>query len=718
MMKAMLLALVTILGLSALALAAGPDILIADFEGTDYGDWKVTGEAFGPGPARGTLPGQMQVGGYEGKGLVNTFYNGDATTGTLTSPPFKIERKYLNFLIGGGGYPDKTCINLLVDGRVVRTATGPNTQPGGSEQLDWYSWDVGDLAGKEAVIQIVDDATGGWGHVNVDQIMQSDRKTTTVTLSRELAIDRPHLHLPVQNGARKRLMRFLVDGQLVRQFEIELAEGEPDFWTDTDVGPYRGKTLRIEIDRMRADSQALQTLILADGLPDPDGLYQEALRPQFHFSPARGWTNDPNGLVYCDGEYHLFFQHNPFGIKWGNMTWGHAVSPDLVHWTQLPDAIHPDELGTIFSGSALVDQNNTAGFQTGQHKAIVCVYTSAGGTNAESKGQPFTQSIAYSIDRGRSWTKYEGNPVLGHIAGSNRDPKVIWHEPTKQWIMALFLDGRQYALFTSPDLKEWTRLCGIPELGAGECPDFFELPVDGDKNNTRWLFWGGNGNYLLGTFDGKAFTAESGPLPSRFGANDYAAQTYSDIPSSDGRWIQVSWMAGGRYPGMPFNQQMTVPRVLTLRSTPEGIRLFMEPVEEIEKLRGKEHAFKDLPLEPGQNPLADLSGELFDVEAEIELAEAKSVTFDVRGQKVEYSVAEKRLTALGRAAPLEPVAGRIKLRILIDRTSVEVFANDGRVQLASCFLPSAENKGLALSATGGTAKVKSLSVWELKSSWE
>jgi len=298
-------------------------------------------------------------------------------------------------------------------------------------------------------------------------------------------------------------------------------------------------------------------------------LYQETYRPQFHFTPKTNWTNDPNGLMYYKGEYHLFFQHNPFGINWGHMTWGHAVSPDMVHWTQLDHAIHPDELGTIFSGSGVVDWGNTAGFQTGEEAVLVCIYTSAGGTSPESEGRPFTQSIAYSNDRGRTWTQYEGNPVLGHIAGSNRDPKVIWHEPTGKWVMALFLDGHDYALFGSPDLKEWTRLSDVHVEGASECPDFFELPVDGDPASTRWVFWGASGNYLLGSFDGTSFTPEGESLRSNWGAHCYAAQTWSDIPPSDGRRLQIAWMAKGEYPGMPFNQQMSFPRELTLRTTPD-----------------------------------------------------------------------------------------------------------------------------------------------------
>ena len=269
------------LALAALTCAAEPDILIADFEGEDYGDWTVEGEAFGPGPARGTLPNQMDVSGFEGQRLVNSFYQGDDSQGTLTSPPLKIQRPFINFLVGGGGYPQKTCIHLRVEGQVVRSATGPNTQPGGSEALDWHSWDVSDLIGQQAVIQIVDQATGGWGHINVDQIVQSDRRIGTQTLRRELLVDRPHLHLPVKNGAPKRIMRFLIDGQLKRQFEIELADGEPDFWMDTDVAPFQGQTLRIEVDRMRTDSQALAAIRLADRLPGGDDLYREPLRPSF-----------------------------------------------------------------------------------------------------------------------------------------------------------------------------------------------------------------------------------------------------------------------------------------------------------------------------------------------------------------------------------------------------------------------------------------------------
>jgi len=624
------------------------DILIADFEGRDYGAWKTTGGAFGPGPARGTLPSQMDVSGYEGKGLVNSFYKGDGTTGTLTSPPLTIERKYINFLIGGGMHPGKTCINLLVDGKVVRTATGPNDRPGGSERLDWHSWDVSDLIGRQAVIQIVDQETGGWGHVNIDHIVQSNKR---------------------------------------RQQEIVTTP-----------------------------------------------LYHETYRPQFHFTPARNWTNDPNGLVYYQGEYHLFFQHNPKGINWGNMTWGHAVSRDLVHWEQLANAIEPDRLGTIFSGSAVVDWNDTAGFGKGPEKPLVAIYTSAGGTSPESKGQPFSQSIACSLDRGRTWTKYEKNPVLPHVVGQNRDPKVVWHGPTRQWIMTLFKDGNVYGFFASPDLKRWTHLHDITVPGCGECPDFFEMPVDGEPNLKKWVWTAANGHYLVGTFDGKRFVPETGPHQADWGANFYAVQTFSDIPPSDGRRIQIAWMNGGKYPGMPFNQQMSFPCELKLRSLSEGLRICRLPVKEIELLRGKEHSWGGRVVQPGEDLLAGIQGELFDIRAEIEVGPAVpaenapraertagkaglKVSFILRGEPVTYNLADKKLTCLGRSAVLGPVNGRIKLRILLDRTSIEVFGNDGRVSMTSCFLPRTDAKALAFRATGGPVKIASLKVYELRSAW-
>jgi fructan beta-fructosidase len=636
--------LLTLLALVALALGATiasaghavapaparPDIVLADFEGRDYADWTAAGEAFGSGPAQGTLPNQMPVSDYLGHGLVNSFRGGDATTGTLTSPEFRIERSYLNFLLGGGRHPGETGMRLFAGGREALSCTGID-----SEHLEWTTWDLRPYRGKLARIVIFDSATGGWGHINVDEITESD--------SRQVA--------------------------------------------EQHTGP----------------------------------LYEEAYRPQFHFTSATNWLNDPNGLVCYEGEYHLFFQHNPFGINWGNMTWGHAVSRDLVHWKQLADALVPDRLGTMFSGSAVVDRQNTSGFQDGKRPPLVAIYTAAGGTSPESNGRPFTQCIAYSNDRGRTWTKYPGNPALAHIVGENRDPKVVWHAASKQWIMALFLDKEQYGLFASPNLRDWRQIQTLSMPGSSECPDFFEMPIEaagGPEASTerRWVFTGANGHYLIGTFDGTRFTPEAGPFTADYGANYYAVQTYSDIPDEKRR-IQIAWMNGGSYPAMPFNQQMSFPCELTLRRTPAGLRIARWPVHEIESLHGEAKSRHDTPIRPGENLLAGLNGDLWDVEAEIELGSATAVGFTVRGESVRYSVADGTVTCLGRAGRLPAENGRIRLRLLVDRASIELFGNGGALSMTSCFVPPRDNRSLGLFAEGGTARLASLRVTPLKSAW-
>ena len=447
-----------------------------------------------------------------------------------------------------------------------------------------------------------------------------------------------------------------------------------------------------------------------------DDLYRERYRPQFHFTAQRDWLNDPNGLVYFQGEYHLFFQHTPGSLQWGPNTWGHAVSTDLVHWRQMEHALEPDAMGWAWSGSAVVDWANSGGFQSGAGPALVACYTT--GDTTEQTRQPCVQCLAYSNDRGRTWTRWAGNPVLGHLRAENRDPKVIRHEPSGQWIMALYLDGHDYALFGSPDLKRWEHLCDVPMPGTTECPDFFELPVEGDPADTRWVFWGGNGNYRLGRFDGTAFAAETEPLPSNWGGNSYAGQTWSGIPAADGRRLQITWMAGGEYPGMPFNQQMSFPVELSLRTTPEGIRLHREPVREIELLHDRKHSWRDLALRPGDNALAEVQGELLDIEAEIELGAATEVGLVIRGERVAYRPAEQALACLGREAPLAPRDGRLHLRVLLDRTSLEVFGNRGAVSMPTCFVPDPNDTSLAVYAVGGEARAIRLDIAHLRSAWE
>lgn len=490
----------------------------------------------------------------------------------------------------------------------------------------------------------------------------------------------------------------------------------------------------------------------APGALGADAPYGEPFRPQFHFTARENWHNDPNGLLCFGGEYHLFFQHNPQGREWGNMTWGHAVGRDLVHWTQLPHAIFPDRLGTIFSGSAVVDRRNTAGFQTGKDPAFVAIYTAAGGTSDASKGQPFTQCLAFSNDRGRTWVKYAGNPVIGNLGEGDRDPKVFWHAPSHRWVIPLYVGERQPAkldaqgkptirntcqFFSSPDLKHWTHTGTFAEE-LYECPGMVALPVDGSRTHAKWVLWGASGDYWIGSFDGNNFAAETPRLRGDYGPNFYAAQAYDDLP--DHRVVLVSWMSGGKYPGMPFNQQMGFPVTLKLHATPEGPRLVKWPVKEIDSLVAvsTEESRAD-GASAGSYPLAMADTELLDLELTATPGSATGLALELRGNRIAWNAATQTLEAFGRKAPLP--LGRLKtgeapirlarhsgtspafgvevlrLRVLLDRTSIEVFGNGGLVALSACFVPPAGAIQNRLVVMGGNSGPVRLVERKLKSAW-
>lgn len=687
------------------SLPAADDLPIADFEGKDYGKWKTTGEAFGDGPARGTLPGQMNVTGFLGKGLVNSFNKGDQSVGTLTSPPFEIQRKHVNFLIGGGAHAGKTCMNLQIDGKVVRTATGPNSESGGSERLDWESWDVAEFAGKKAVVQIVDSHRGGWGHINVDHIVQSDKPRRAEPAERKLKIAKRYLHIPVKTGGQRTRAKLLLDGKPVRQFDVELSTAaDASFTAFVDVSAWKGKSLTFDAGRIVDGELKLQDVSQSDEIPNAEKVYKETHRPQFHFTSRVGWLNDPNGLVYYKGEWHLFYQHNPYGWNWGNMHWGHAVSSDLLHWKELGDKLFPwaDAKGACFSGSALVDAKNTAGFKTGNEDVLVAAFTDTGAGEA----------IAYSNDRGRTWTLPDFNPVVKH---RGRDPKVEWHAPTNRWVMAVYNEreeSRGIAFHTSTNLKDWKFESRI--AGYYECPDLFELPVDGDAKNSKWVLHAADGKYVLGRFDGRKFEPEHEGKRQVWYGNFYAPQSYSNAP--DNRRVQIGWARGVAFPGMPFNQQMTVPVDLTLRNTDDGVRMFAEPAPELKSLRAETKRLGETALGEEPASIAD-AGELLDVTAEFRPGKTGRVVVRVRGQEVVYDAGEATLIC-GATAPLKPEDGVVTLRILADRGSVEVFGNSGRVALSHGVLLDAKKKDVDVFTRGGKATLLRLESHRLNSVWK
>ena len=553
---------------------------------------------------------------------------------------------------------------------------------------------------------------------------------------REFVIEKKLLHFPVKDGAEKRGVTVNVDGAPVRWFDIELCDGEAgaDWWAPLDVSAWAGKKLSVVADDLPVGSTALDALRQSDTLLGAENLYRERLRPQFHFSPRRGWVGDPNGLVYYRGEYHLFFQYNPYGLKWGNMHWGHAVSKDLVHWQELPIVLYPFRRGYMpYSGAGVVDKDNTAGLKSGPEDPIVLVYPSTG------RGI----CLAYSTDAGRTFAEYSDNP-LASLRGGGGDPKVIWHEAARQWVAVtshrlvpvplgtpdrLKISKNGFEFFTSPDLKNWTHQSRIEDYW--ECPELFELAVDGDKRQRKWVVYSNQtpslsgpgkyhgGRYVIGSFDGKRFTEETDKLQFNFGNAYGAAQTYNDIPAEDGRRINVGCAFRMAMPGMPFKQMMNFPTELTLRTTEDGPRLFALPVKEIRTLYTSTRDLKQIALTSAGTVLPGVEGDLFDLTAEFVLAaETAEVGLKIRGIPITFDAKTNQLTCIDRIAPLKPFGGRIKLRVLVDRTSIEIFANDGRIYMPMAAIPNDAERFIAVFANGAGARMTELTVNALKSAWE
>ena len=451
------------------------------------------------------------------------------------------------------------------------------------------------------------------------------------------------------------------------------------------------------------------------------------LRPQFHFTSDSGFLSDPNGLVYYKGKYHLFHQYNPYDIRSGvPQHWAHAVSRDLVHWEKLPIAIYPHGGGNIWSGSAVVDTNNSSGLQTGSDPPIVAFYT---------WNKDFSQRMTFSNDGGNTWEEYKNNPVVGHIYGSNRDPKVFWHKPSGQWIMILYV--KKFEIFVSKNLIDWTHTGAMALEGFHECPDFFELPLDGYPDDSRWVVVDATGRYYIGDFDGSTFTPEvnwhysdwnprtrferTGKTRGEF----YATQTWSNVPSVDGRRIQIAAMRDGNYrlPQLKFHNQMTFPCELTLHNTKHGIRLFRWPVQEIENFYETEKRWTELTLDPGERLILG-EDELLDIIVKLEFPPTQHETtqewlpraplsfrFNIRGIDVHYDVKQEEINCQTAVAPLNTEENStLELRILVDRLSLEIFGNKGEVSISTYANMDPNKRKSFLEGTGGPIIIKELKV--------
>jgi sucrose-6-phosphate hydrolase SacC (GH32 family) len=677
----------------------------SDFEKGTLENWTATGDAMTEQPTKGDqmavrkrgsnkIQGEYWVGTmekYDGKTGRPGGRRGDAPKGRLVSRGFTITRPYINFRIGGGTDYGAVGVGLIVDGRELMGSA--NLMP--SEKLAPISLDMRAHWGARAQIVIFDDSDKPRGFISADDFRAADSPVGTVFVP----IEKPELK---------------------------------DEWSTFPLYKRVG--------------------------------YDQHLRPQFHFTSRVGWLNDPNGMVYCDGEWHMLFQHYAKGNSSGAKSWGNSVSDDLMHWKQLPHAINPypnvkwdkGNLHAIWSGSAVVDVLDALGKQVGDTKTLYGIYTAT--HRGADKKAGFFQGAAYSTDRGRTWTKINGGrPTIDHQpdgAGGQRDPRIFYYAPGRYYVVIMMVGGRQRAvrLWKSTDLMNWEVLGDIPNKAA-ECIDMYTVPLDGDASNMRWVIADAGTRYEVGDFDGKRWTGSGqkdergNPLRFDFGDSYYAAQVFNQGPG--GRVVHVGWLRSkfvGYRPfleaGMPFTQQLSIPAEITLRTTPEGIRMFRNPVREIERLYAKTDRFERLSAREANARLAALAPELIDMT--IAFAPGGSFTLNVRGLKINYDDAKKEFNFTNaarvkgekagmmslpkarqrpyrdtgfRAVPARAVEGVVKLRVLVDRASLELFANDGRAAASFVVVPAPGNRRIAIEGNDGL-QLDSIVVNELKSCWE
>lgn len=644
-----------ILGLFALApLEGAPDSVVFDFSQTK--DWKLEGSAFRFEKA-GNYAKDFATPGQE---CLTSGSSGLEATGEALSPSFRINQKFLNYLVGGDRtWPEDLGLALLIDGQVVRRSSGCTPNKRYSPAFCWGTWDVSPFIGKQARIQVIDHVFNG--QILLTDVQQSDERKT----------------IP----------------------------------TDASI---RG---------------------------------QETLRPQYHYSPPDGRLNDPNGCFYYQGLWHLMYQR--LDLRNARIVWGYALSKDLIHWEeQKPPLPKSNPEGAYASGGAGVDSTNASGMKSGGHPPIFVCFTlfppKPKGTETK-----MTYNLAYSLDGGKTWELGKNNPLWIPEFHNDRDGMLFHYGPTNEWFIIGHLshdNEREKSVFgifkSKGGMKDWELIQTIattPPLW--ECPDMFELPVDGNAANKRWVLTEARGDYMVGTFDGKQFKPETaGKILTHYGGQFYAAQTFKNGP--DGRVVQLAWMNAGKpdagsYPGMPFINQMSFPTELSLRTTPEGIRLFWWPVKEIEGIRAKRVALSDFTVGSQPKTLEGIAAGSLDLRLIVEPGNAAEFVITLREQRLIYDVKKQQLT--GRRTPLPESAflnwdkqmmgekiersvgvpvplrnGRVDFRILVDRTSVDVFLNEGANHFTFNIWPDADQAQVQLSASGSAAKVVSAEAYELK----
>lgn len=553
------------------------------------------------------------------------------------------------------------------------------------------------------------------------------------------------LLLPVQENAPEGKVNIIVNNefQLEQNINIRLAREKVDYYVPLDLSAYQGKSVSVDVTGMPVSSLCWKEIKLSDTFYSSN---RETYRPVYHHTPVYGWMNDPNGMFYKDGVYHLYFQYNPYGSMWANMTWGHSTSTDLTHWTYEGTAIVPDAWGAIFSGSCVVDKDNTAGFGKG---AVVAFYTSAKST---PWGDVQSQSMAYSLDNGKTFIKYEHNPILTSTERDFRDPKVFWYAPGKHWVMMLAV-GQEMQIYSSGNLKEWKKESSFGAMqgahgGVWECPDLVEVAVEGSKEK-KWVlicnlnpggpFGGSAAQYFVGSFDGKKFVNES-PTQTKWldwGKDNYATVTWSNAPA--GRCIALGWMSNWQYansvPTTQYRSANTLARDLTLYRVGGELYLKSKPSPEIKKARAEEKKIPTFEVKGNYEVaslLADNKG-AYEIEMAIENKGTSKIDFSLMNEKGEkvamyYDVVRKQfvmdrsasgIVGFSRDFPAATVApvrntDQIHLRLFIDRSSVEAFGEEGEYVMTNLVFPAEPYNRMVFSSDKGSYIVKSMNVYRLQ----
>ncbi len=585
--------------------------------------------------------------------------------------------------------------------------------------------------------------------LGMTSVVQADSSWTIRHLVSEqnivsLDVTEDYLLLPIQDDAPEGKICVVKDNeQKGTLMNVRLARERVDSYVPFALSAYKGQHISIEIQGVPETALCWKELKLSGSF---DMANKESFRPVYHHTPAYGWMNDPNGMFYKDGLYHLYFQYNPYGAVWGNMHWGHSTSTDLMHWKFEGCAIVPDAWGAIFSGSCVVDHENTAGFGK---EAVVAFYTSAKST---PWGDIQMQSMAYSLDNGKTFTKYEGNPILTSSEKDFRDPKVFWYAPGKHWVMILAV-GQHMEIYSSVNLKEWKKESEFGAMqgahgGVWECPDLVEIPVEGTREK-KWVlicnlnpggpFGGSAAQYFVGSFDGKKFVNES-PTQTKWmdwGKDNYATVTWSNAP--DGRCIALGWMSNWQYannvPTRQYRSANTLARDLTLYREGQELYLKSTPSVEVKKARGKKVSIPSFKVSE-KHEIVNLFEEkqgAYEVEIVIQNAGASKIDFCLlndKGEKVSmyYDLNRKQFVMdrsesgtvdFSKDFPAVTVAPvnvdkELTLRLFVDRSSIEAFGEDGKFVMTNLVFPSQPYVKMCFEADKNGYAVKALNVYKLQ----